>query len=316
MTLRTILPVAALALAVTPASSVSPPHHAARLAPPPRPVVLLVHGRGQAARDTTALRRELRDALRAGTRAVAGDAVLADGDVRLVWYADAVDPRSAEVASCAPVTARDADPADSPRAVLSVLATAAEAFLDVVEAPQTGDAAELRALAADVRWLGEPGTRCAAERRLGDALARARMEGRPVIVVAHSFGALVTWGRLAHDSARIERLVTVGSPLASAPVRELVFGRAGPLRPPPGVRSWVNVVGEGDGLAVPLAEADSAALPATMRDVQATSPGVGTHDFGDYLRDPATARAIVGAWCVAGPAASTPGCAALEPSAR
>src|SRR5215207_6554002 len=151
--LRTLLPAAALALATSVPAATRAAHE------PPRPVVLLVHGRGQAARDTAELRRELLKALQAGTREVAGSALLGEDDVRLVWYADAVDPRSGDATGCSALaaeTARNTEPDASPRTVLAALATAASALLDVVDLDASADvdARELRALFADVRYLG------------------------------------------------------------------------------------------------------------------------------------------------------------------
>src|SRR5207237_835946 len=61
-----------------------------------RPVILLVHGRGMLDRDTTELRKLWVDGLTSGTKALLPDRLVADRDVRLVWYADVLDPRSSE----------------------------------------------------------------------------------------------------------------------------------------------------------------------------------------------------------------------------
>ena len=58
-----------------------------------RPVVLLVHGRGLQGQDSAALHSQWFDALRSGASTVVPDAPIQRADVRVVWYADALDPR-------------------------------------------------------------------------------------------------------------------------------------------------------------------------------------------------------------------------------
>src|SRR6516225_9768540 len=61
-----------------------------------RPVILMVHGRGMVGRDTGALRVLWRDGLNAGAKALSKQPLITDRDVRLVWYADVLEPSSAE----------------------------------------------------------------------------------------------------------------------------------------------------------------------------------------------------------------------------
>ena len=271
----------------------------------PRPLVLVVHGRGQGTRDSAALRRDALNALRDAARAVAGESgaeLLRDDDVRVVWYADLLDPRR-EPATCAssPVENRDGSP-------LGALALIAGALLgaaadDAQASKDSAGAGTLRALVGDMRFFGDGTTRCAAERRVGDALDRAHSEHRPVVLVAHSLGGIVAWGYLRHraapDAPDVQRFVTLGSPLGSPDVRRIVFGDdTTPLALPPAVRSWVNVLGTGDPFATHLL-ADSAAASAELSDVTTEAPHDDPHDLVGYLRDPATARAVLGAWCEA-----------------
>lgn len=323
MTPALLLPLVALASAAALPAPV-PPRSAA---PAPRPVVLVVHGRGQLARDTAELRRELRLALQVGTRALVGDTLVGDDDVRLVWYADALDSRAGGTAAASGCVARPAriavDSAGAePQVAFRLLAVLAGTLLESMEVPDDADGMELRAVAGDLRYLGDPGLRCAAEQRLDSAIARAHREGRPVVLVAHSFGALVSWGHLRDRAATdggatipVRRLVTVGSPLASPAVRQLVFGDAsGALALPAGVGSWVNVVDVDDPFAVRLADAAGGPLPAHVRDAATETMRIGTaaaHDFAGYLRDPATVRAVTGAWCEPQGPRAPAGCARL-----
>jgi pimeloyl-ACP methyl ester carboxylesterase len=293
----------------------------------PRPLVLLVHGRGQATRDSAALRRDALEALRESARAAAvdhadeADRTLRDDDVRVVWYADLLDPRRT-VAPCTLGAAVASSASVSPLGTIAMIAGALlGAAADGAQASRdSAGAGSLRALVGDLRFLGDGDTRCAAERRVGDALAAAHREGRPVVLVAHSLGALVAWDYLARraapERADVERLVTLGSPVGSADVRRLVFGDDGPgLGLPRAVRSWVNVVHAGDPFATRLRADSTAVADTALSDVAAESARGDPHDLLGYLADPATARAVLGAWCAA--ARDTRGvCRELAPPPR
>jgi hypothetical protein len=71
----------------------------------------------------------------------------------------------------------------------------------------------------------------------------------PRIVIAHSLGSLVAWDLLADPRIRIDLLVTLGSPLASAAVRARRVGEAAPVGPARRVEfpydrvgAWLNAV--------------------------------------------------------------------------
>lgn len=261
------------------------------LEPPPRPLVLVVHGRGQFGRDTAVMRREAYVAMKEGMRPLAPADTLREEDVRLVWYADAL-------AHPGEARCERAVRASAVGEAMTFLALATGALLDEVAADRrSGDALELRSFAGDLRYMGDAASRCAAEARVGRALDEARRDGRPVLLVAHSLGGLVTWGHLSNrapsDSLpEIVRLVTVGSVIGAPEVRQLVFGaRAARVELPGRVRGWVNVVAEGDPLAAAVLGASG---PVT--EVRTEIPRVDPHELTGYLRDPATARALREAW--------------------
>lgn len=275
-----------------------------------RPLVLLVHGRGYLTRDSATFRRESLTALRESAFRATGDSLLGDADFRIVWYADLMDPRRRSTSSCDGRDRKSQD--DSPASVFQALAMVASALLDA--SAQEKDTTDVRDLAGDLRFFGDPGTRCATEVRIADALARARDEGRPVILVAHSLGALVTWGHLTHradatDRALpdIRRLVTIGSPIGNQQLRELFFGPSAPVTLPRNVRSWVNALNPSDPFASRLVSDSTNAITrpiAGISDLLTAKTTADPHELRGYLRDSATAKAVLGAWCEAADAKS------------
>ncbi len=267
------------------------------------PVVLIVHGRGQFGRDSAEFRRDAFHALEASLHDADADFKLAERDVRLVWYADVLDARASGVAvpTCGADQISDSlRERESVPSALSLMAMFAGPLLDAASTDAKGDDANnLRGFAGDLRYLADLDTRCAAERRVADALRDAKREGRPVILVSHSLGALVTWGELSHAASvrdttigPISQWITLGSPLGSAEIRELIFGDVKEkLQRPAAVRSWVNIVGTDDPFAVRLGgEGD------LLADVTSAKAHSDPHHILSYLYDTATARAVIAAW--------------------
>ena len=253
---------------------------------PPRPLVVLVHGRGQLGSDSALLRREWKRDLDTAL-AAAGFPALRDEDVRLAWYADVMDPSVS--GACDRGYATEAGLGDLARGFLVSL-------VSLIPDTVRGADRDARALIGDMLYFVDPSTRCAAGTRLGNALASARVDRRPVIVVAYSLGAAVAYDYLdrarGRDSLEVH-LVTIGSPLGVPIARELLTGD-GQLRVPRGVASWTNVYDPDDSFAAPLALGDR----AVNRRVR--SPAVGDpHWVGRYLRDRETGAALADALCAA-----------------
>jgi hypothetical protein len=287
---------AAAWIAAAPATSLLPLHESTRSG---RPLVLLLHGRGVQDADSAGLRRQWRDALNMGLVAAGAESLIGEQDLRLVWYADALDPRMSNACERR---------GDTPTSEIASGLASAGALLGMA-AEWLGDAegAALRSLAGDLLYLGDDAKRCAAEGRLSDALANALRESRPVVLVAHSFGSLVSYHHLrVRDTAsapRVERFVTIGSLLGRPELRALLLGPGG-REPalPAGVGSWVNVRDPGDPFASPLIGLGDAGRGGRIQDVRTEKvlPG-DPHDAARYLADPATARAVLAAWCGALP---------------
>lgn len=302
---RFILPGAlALAVAFGAASCARAPAtlNAAESATVARPVVLVVHGRGHRSRDSVEVRRSAHAALASGLRShgVTPEAMLAAGDVRVVWYADIEANRGAAGAACE----RQDTLAGNAEPEISLVAGIVGALLDVVG--EAANAPELREFRDDVRFVADRSVQCAAEQRLHAEILRASREGRPIVILAHSLGALVSWGYFNHlDPAQraglpeIASFITVGSPLGSPDIRAMVFGRAGPaLQVPDRVRRWINVVDADDPFATPIGTGRAAAnADPRQSDVWTTLRRSDPHRLEGYLRDPAGAAAVLSGWC-------------------
>ena len=275
--------------------------------PAARPIILVLHGRGQLGRDSASVRNEWLRSLETGVGKLTHQPLIEPGDLRLIWYADVLDPAAS--ARCDTDTRREprregSEEGDVLQLLLGVTSTL---FTSLYEAMPEESRYSMRALVGDVMYLGDRWRRCAVDRRIASAFAQAAREKRPVILVAHSFGSLVAYSYLRadreHESSTepvIHRYVTLGSMLGIPELQELLLGRAGPLSLPAGVRSWVNVRHSADPFAAPLADTTDRQRSTKIREIVTSSNAVDAHDIVGYLRDPATARAIAWAWCDAG----------------
>jgi hypothetical protein len=263
---------------------------------PPRPLVVLVHGRGHLEDDTTMLRREWKRHLDTAL-ARAGAAPLPDADVRLAWYADIMDP-SRDV-RCGRGIGERSDSLGGETFVRDFLASLAAAL-------PSGQSGGARTILGDMLYALDGSRRCAAEERVQSVMARAIEEKRPVVLVAYSLGALVTYGVL--DDARVLResrvaLVTLGSPLGDDDIRALLGSAPDSLRIPPGVVHWENVYDPGDVFASPIAD-----IVKGARDAELSTRGsdaVEAHYVDRYLTDRVTGEALARALCAVSGRAET-----------
>ena len=275
-----------------------------------RPVILIVHGRGMLERDTASLRAHWQRALESGGRGYTRAPLLADDDVRLVWYADALDPRSSAGCDFAPSDPRRAS-RQGPNAELRGFASAVSGILtaltDLVD--DHAENVQIRGFAGDLAFLADSRKRCAVDSRLAKALDRARAEGRPIVVVAHSFGSLVAYDHLSaapRSAPAVERLVTVGAFIGAPELRQLFLGGSADdtLRLPPTVKSWTNVSNPNDPFATGFSRSilespASRAVRDLTTDADSSRDVIDAHDVVGYLKDLVTAKAILSAWCSA-----------------
>ncbi len=100
-----------------------------------RPVILMLHGRGMLDRDSAELRKLWLNGLVSGGKTLTQQTIIADRDVRLVWYADVLDPRSSEACDYAasdPRARRDAATDPSLRSFVSLVGNVFSALTSFV----------------------------------------------------------------------------------------------------------------------------------------------------------------------------------------
>ena len=182
-----------------------------------RPVILLLHGRGLLDRDTTAMRRLWLESLTQGARGIGRDVPLDARDVRLVWYADVLDPRSSagcDYASTDP-RARASVRSPTPTSAPSCRSWAVCSVRSQVSSLTARLESQLRGLAADASFLD----RYAQALRVRAAACRRHRAGSRRRAAGHSGGAqpgidrrlrlpLVSQrqrGRSSSDHARVRR---------------------------------------------------------------------------------------------------------------
>jgi pimeloyl-ACP methyl ester carboxylesterase len=291
---------------------------AAASAQPERPMVVFVHGRGQAGNTADEVRAYFTRAFADGQRRAFAVPVVTDGDIAFVWYADAIDesmkpPPIAQncAAASAPTPEETARWNDWRTSLIGVLGGLGleKAILDAF-------------MNDTYRYLSGAEARCQVDSRL--ELALTRNLRRPLIVVAHSMGGIVSFASirqnattpLEDDRLRIDRLVTMGTQVGLEVILQGLLGSLIelPVDEPNTIRSWINFINQDDKLAFPTKDSfratDAARKP---RDVRIDARGISRHAAATYLSDASVVRAIVFAWCRSHVAPGKPvSCAAVE----
>src|SRR5439155_1029188 len=164
----------------------------AQRADAPRPIVILVHGRGQLGQDTASLRREWKRDLDSSMKAV-GLAELADQDVRLAWYADILDVDSDSACATPRVSDDSLTFGDLARGFLGFLAAGGS----------ENESREMRGLIVELRYAVDP-----AHPRSDYAPRRIRRSAQPRPIPARSRdrvgdSPLAVSGAAPHDVCRL-----------------------------------------------------------------------------------------------------------------
>ncbi|MEM9172199.1 MAG: alpha/beta hydrolase [Pseudomonadota bacterium] len=80
-------------------------------------------------------------------------------------------------------------------------------------------------------------------------LRAAAAASRPVLVIGHSFGSVITWDALqslSADGVGIDTFMTIGSPLGNRMIQEGLIGWQSGRRYPDNIDHWVNVMSRGE----------------------------------------------------------------------
>ncbi len=265
-------------------------------------VVVFVHGRGQAPEKEATIREKFFHAFAEGQRKLYGRTIVDASDLRFAWYADVIDPGSAAQPSspnCQFLATKSASAKFQKELRESLIRVAQAAGLDDFG---------LQVLAKDTyRYLTKPEVRCEADTRLQSILVDPELKGRPIILVAHSMGGLVSFSaidglsRVAGSGVRphVRRFVTLGTQIG---LPEVIQGLQGgyvktPVPLPILIDGWENFRNQGDKLAF-ATEGSFKATDANREPIDLNISSVGArHAIESYLGNPEVVRTITEAWC-------------------
>lgn len=173
--------------------------------------------------------------------------------------------------------------------------------------------ASLRFIDDTRRYLMKGPHHCETNLRLQLVLDAARRESRPVIIVAHSMGAMVTFDQLwgsNNTDYDVRRFVSIGSQLGVPELLRYLRG-AGTQTPllPRAIHDWVNIKGENDliGFLVDPASVRFVGQGGTVVNSTQETGGMGdAHAATRYLQLRETAAAVADAYCSAFPGEEKP----------
>lgn len=281
-----------------------------------RPRLLVIHGRAETTNDPKGLAAEWMHALNLGLHTALGDSLFIPlRDRGFVYYGDVF---------------RETDPDWHPRCPLAVRrrkALYARDPIDAEEQKESGENVGLRFARALTTFMPQswryniimPFTRdtrdyiheglpsCSVRNILHDSITSDTT--RPLVILAHSQGALLTYEYLANAEGwrQIAGLVSAGSQFGFDQLMLRFGGKQGAngsrFRTPSGIRMWYNIYDAKDPVAFPMANSrrhsryrpDSALV--WLRELRIRNPKRSRHDATGYLAHPTTAIAVAHAWC-------------------
>jgi hypothetical protein len=171
-------------------------------------------------------------------------------------------------------------------------------------------------------YLRIDATTCETDEIIRAAFREARLAQRPLVVVSHSMGAMVTYRVMATqpplDRFTVSAYFTLGAQLGWPKIPPYLLGTGAgagkAFRWPDDTNVWVNLHGTNDPLAFTVGERFGATSGRPwVDDVEIKTGNLKVaHDVVNYLGDPFVAQRIAAAWCraFAAPAAPPPACRA------
>lgn len=270
-----------------------------------RPLLVFIHGRGQEESATAkSLGEYWTEALDTGLRSRgAASALIPPEDRRFVFYADIFRD------GYKPSTECTGDRAAPSAATLDLWERVRRTLISATSnVPGLQPALANLIISDTYSYFSKQPLRCETDRRLSAVLNDARAAGRPVVLVAHSMGSLVTLSVLNRAPSvgvdyDVASLVTFGSQLGVEDVRAAILGSltAPTVKVPPSVKHWTNIRAQGDALGFVLDGAFSTEnIGRKPVDMLVTpAPGLYPHNARSYLSTAVVAETIADAWCSA-----------------
>lgn len=271
-----------------------------------RPVLALLHGRGQSDFSAEEVRGRFLDALASAQLEAYGQLIVPEDDIVFVWYGDVIDP-SGHIAlssdGCRFLQESENLQRSFKRRVKKQLLRAA-----------TGlrlDRSILKTFTSDTyKYFSDLTTRCEADARLELSLANREIDRqRRIVILAHSMGGIVAYSALRNNSQipndsfrlKVSDFVTVGTQIGLEPILEALTGKYSepPLPVPQNISRWTNFIVERDPLAFGLADSFYASTDARRpRDARLGSEDKWEHPHAieTYLSYRSVLDAIVRAW--------------------
>jgi len=291
--------------------------------------LVLVHGRAQERKDSTALKAEWLEALQEGLAKSGLSLPIAESDVRFPFYGDTlyemVDGKSADAAAA--VVVRGEETADDERRFTRAVMEEIRRQAGITDAQLAQVAGQEVVDRGPLNWEWFQGVLRAVDRfvphgsgasialfthdvyeylknsaireTIDNGVSAAVTPGRETVVVAHSLGTVVAYHLLRQQGHlrgwKVPLLVTVGSPLAVSEIRRTLRSFA-PARCPECVSSWFNAMDERDVVALyPLDTARfplDPAEPAIQNKRDVRNKTTNRHGIAGYLDDQEVARRI------------------------
>jgi hypothetical protein len=290
-----------------------------------RPILLVVHGRNEGKTDSVVLRNRWFAAIDSGLLAAGlSPQLIPNSDRRFVYYGNVFlstepHPRCGDVrvTSKSSITAdEDASPRNGALRVVRGLTK----FI-----PSALNYRMIMHFTKDTKEYIEEGLpSCNVRNILIDHFDTLAKQKRPIVVLAHSQGALLTHEYAANTSGwgvQLSGLVSVGSQFGfdGLITRLGAKKRRGSTHysTPPGLGGvWYNLYDDHDAVAFRMAgRFDSTDATPTLREIRMRNNAPFRHDATGYFVNPVVGLATADAWCRAA-WAGTVGCSAVSDSIK